>query len=121
MTEHIFTLLMLLQLKHWYIDFVDQCQEERCSKGVYCDSLGLYHSIKHGFGTMLCLVAVTGIEYLFFAVVLAMFDFVLHYHIDWAEMNYGSRDIDTKEFWHNYGLDQLAHQLTYVLIAYMVT
>ena len=48
---------------------------------------------------------------------LAVGDFVLHYHIDYCKMHYGNRDIKTPAFWAQLGLDQMAHQLTYIGIA----
>lgn len=113
-------LLVLLQLKHWYIDFVNQTDEEVASKGIYGDEAGIGHSAKHGVGTLLAVLAVTGIPYLPYAAVLAFVDFVLHYHIDWIKMNYGNRDIRTKDFWNHLGLDQMLHQFTYIFVVWAV-
>jgi len=113
-------LLVLLQIKHWYIDFVNQTTVEIASKGIYGDSEGVNHSVKHGIGTMLAIVLAVGTPYIAYAAILALLDSVLHYHIDWIKMNYGNRDISTPAFWNHFGLDQLAHQLTYLLIAYIV-
>ena len=110
--------LALLQIKHWYIDFVNQTQEEVDHKGIYKDWLGVKHSVKHGFGTFICLTMVTGWEYFIYAFILGVFDAVIHYHVDWVKMNYGCRDIKEKAFWVNLGLDQMVHQLTYVGIAW---
>lgn len=120
MIEAMILILALLQLKHWYIDFVNQSNEEIASKGIYGDTLGLSHSIKHGAGTLGVLVFVLGLEYLPYIIILSLFDFITHYHIDWVKMNYGSNDMKTKEFWNHLGLDQMAHQLTYLFIAYSI-
>ena len=48
-------------------------------------------------------------------VIVGLLDFTLHYHIDWIKMNYGNRNIHSKQFWRDLGLDQLAHQLCYIL------
>lgn len=117
----ILQLLILLQLKHWYIDFVNQNNDEIASKGIYGDKLGLWHSGKHGILTTLCVLFVTGYMYLIYAIILGVIDFALHYHIDWVKSNYGNSDIKTKEFWSHLGLDQLAHQLVYLFIAYMIS
>jgi hypothetical protein len=109
-----------LQLKHWYIDFVNQSNVEIASKGIYCDGAGLNHSVKHGIGTMLCIIIVTGIDHIAFASILALLDCVVHYHIDWLKSNYGRKDISQKHFWMDLGLDQMMHQLTYILIAYLI-
>lgn len=121
MIDSIFLLLALLQIKHWYIDFVNQSDVEVASKGIYGDGPGINHSVKHGIGTMFAIVAVTGTPYIAFAGILAFIDFIFHYHIDWLKMNYGNRDIKNRLFWSHLGLDQMAHQLTYLGIAYMMT
>ena len=121
MIEAIIILLVLLQVKHWYIDFVNQDMEEVNHKGQYLHWLGVKHSLKQGFGTMACVWVVVGTPYLIWAFAMGCIDFLIHYHIDWTKMNYGNRDIQNPKFWNHLGLDQMAHQLTYILIAYMMT
>lgn len=121
MVEMIFVTLALLQIKHWYIDFVNQSNVEVASKGIYGDIPGLMHSVKHGLGTMLAILLVVTPTYAFFALVCGLLDFITHYHIDWLKMNYGNRDITTPAFWNHLGLDQMAHQLTYLVIVYLMT
>ena len=113
-------LLFLLQIKHWYIDFVNQSMIEVNSKGIYGDWPGIQHSLKHGVGTALCICIVVGGYYIPFAVLLGIFDGVIHYHVDWAKMNYGNRDIRTPQFWNHLGLDQMVHQLTYLMLVWVV-
>lgn len=119
--NEIFFLLILLQVKHWYIDFVNQSDAEVKGKAIYGDMTGLGHSVKHGIGTFLAIVLAFGIPYALVAIILGFFDLVLHYHIDWTKMNKGNRDITTPAFWNHLGLDQMAHQLTYIGIAYILT
>jgi hypothetical protein len=118
MVNYVFLLLILLQIKHWYIDFVNQSDEEVKGKGIYGNWSGIQHSLKHGIGTMLCLTLVTGSGYEIAAFILGLFDFVAHYHIDWLKMNYGNRDITNPKFWAHLGLDQMAHQIIYLGIAW---
>lgn len=113
--------LIFLQIKHWYIDFVNQSDEEVAHKGVYLDWRGMKHSVKHALATFAILYVVTGFNYLYFALFLAVIDLVAHYHIDWIKMNYGNRDIRTPQFWNHLGLDQMAHQICYIVIAYLIT
>ena len=40
---------------------------------------------------------------------------------DWIKSNYGRSNIGQKSFWIDLGLDQMAHQLTYLGIAYLVS
>ncbi len=121
MAEALVLTLVLLQIKHWYIDFVNQSNIEVASKGIYGDFYGIMHSAKHGIGTMLCVLIVVSPAYLLFAIICGVIDFVVHYHIDWIKMNYGNRDITTPAFWNHLGLDQMMHQLTYIFIVYMMS
>lgn len=120
MIEAALILLILFQLKHWYIDFVDQSMDEVHSKGKYGEWLGIRHSLKQGIGTYIAVALVVGAEYWVFALVIAAIDAVVHYHTDWAKMNWGNRDIQTPAFWAHLGLDQMVHQVTYILLTYMV-
>jgi hypothetical protein len=114
------TLLFLLQIKHWYVDFVNQSMEEVKGKGIYGNLQGLKHSIKHGIATFVCVIALVEVDFVFFAFVIGLLDFIAHYHIDWVKMNYGNRDIQNPLFWNHLGLDQMAHQMVYIFLAYMV-
>lgn len=113
-----FILLALLQIKHWYVDFYDQTMEEVNHKGIYLNWTGMKHSVKHGLATFLILFIFFGYDIPAFIIgsVLGFLDFVLHYHIDWAKMNWGNRDITTPAFWNHLGLDQMAHQLVYLVL-----
>ena len=107
--------LSLLFIKHYFADFVFQTDEMVKSKGIYGDPAGVMHSVIHAFATLL-ICAFLGADFaLGMMVVLA--DLILHYHIDWAKMNFGNRDITNKLFWNHLGLDQLAHALTYIWFA----
>ena len=107
------TYLALLQLKHWYVDFVMQTNEMVAGKGIYGNKFGLLHSAQHGLATFLITILIVGWQ---FALLIGLLDFITHYHIDWVKMNYGNRDITNPLFWNHLGLDQLAHYLTYLLM-----
>lgn len=118
MFDSIFIVFALLFTKHWYIDFVNQSDEEVKGKGIYGNAHGLMHSIKHGLATAV-------IMYLFiddftYSIVLGLIDFAIHYHVDYCKMRFGNRDITTKAFWAQLGADQLAHSLSYLLIVWLV-
>jgi len=104
--------LILLFIKHWYVDFVMQTPRMMAEKGQYGKWHGILHSLQHAVVT-LAIFALAGLQ---FALILAVIDFVTHYHIDWIKMKYGNRDITTPQFWNHLGLDQLAHYLVYLLI-----
>ena len=115
----IFWALFLLFVKHWYIDFVNQNQEEVNNKGKYGKWLGIRHSFKHGLATAGIFIFLD-IE-VDFAVILGIVDFVVHYHVDWIKMRFGNRDITTPAFWNQLGLDQLAHYTTYLALVWAVS
>jgi len=119
MLDSIFVLLGALFVKHWYIDFVNQTNEEVAGKGTYGNAHGVMHSIKHGVATFIIFMLFTGgFEY---SIILGFIDFVLHYHIDWAKMNINRRwnyTIDMPQFWAWLGADQLAHSLTYLFLVW---
>lgn len=122
--EAAIVLLLLLQIKHWYIDFVNQTMDEVHSKGIYGDRLGLWHSAKHGIGTALCIALLAGfdIDNLSFCLLIGFLDFAIHYHVDWAKINLNKKynyTVETPQFWIWLGADQMVHQLTYLLILYL--
>jgi hypothetical protein len=115
-------ILVWLQVKHWVIDFVMQTPEQVHGKGIYGNLVGISHSLEHVLGTVLALMLASyylsglgATEILLFALI----DGVLHYHIDWAKMNWGNRDITTPQFWSHLGLDQMAHQICYLFLVAM--
>lgn len=118
MFDELFCLLALLFVKHWYIDFVNQSDEEVKGKGIYGNLAGLGHSIKHGAATAIILYFFLPDAWL--CITFGVLDFVIHYHTDWIKMRFGNRDITTKQFWSQLGLDQLVHSLTYVLIVWLL-
>lgn len=115
MLDSILFLLVLLQCKHWYVDFANQTSDEIHYKGTYADWRGVTHSLKHGIGTFLCVWIITGWENVEFAFGLALLDIFLHYHIDWVKTNFAHKDVTSPIFWNHFGLDQLAHQLCYIM------
>jgi hypothetical protein len=117
MTDLVF-FLVLLQLKHWYVDFVNQTAEEVHGKGIYGNQLGLWHSVKHGIGTAMAVWIVGGVIAIPIALLIGILDFIIHYHIDWVKMNWGNRDIQNPLYWNHLGLDQMAHQITYIGFMY---
>ncbi|HAJ71001.1 MAG TPA: DUF3307 domain-containing protein, partial [Methylophilaceae bacterium] len=56
------------------------------------------------------------------AIVYALIDFIVHYHIDWLKLNinkkFNFRADNSNGFWILLGLDQLAHHITYFVIIY---
>jgi len=113
-------LMLLFQAKHLLADFVWQTEWMVRNKGTYGHPGGIAHSGLHVLMTVPVLIwtplgigAVLGI---------AAAEFVLHYHIDWTKDRLLKRSGLTpheKGFWGITGLDQFAHQVTYLAILWL--
>ncbi len=119
----ILALLFLFQLKHYYADFVIQTYQQTVRKGIYRDLIGISHSIDHTWTTMVVLMIYSLLVLPMSAgtiVVVALIEGIVHYHIDWTKVRFGTKDLTKPMFWNQFGMDQLAHQLTYLLIALVI-
>jgi hypothetical protein len=108
-------IFVILQIKHFVADFVLQTDRMVQEKGTYGARWGIYHSLIQSAGTFLAFAWLHPL----LGIITAAVDFVLHYHIDWAKININKRYNYTpkdREFWLWLGVDQLAHQLTYILL-----
>lgn len=117
--DTVLLLLVLLTVKHYICDFVLQSGWMIAEKGHYGRLGGIVHSGIHGVATVLILLLITkNIE---ISVILALLDMLTHYHLDWikSRISKNYRPID-KAFWNWLGADQLAHQLVYLLIVYIL-
>ena len=118
----ILLLFFLLQVKHFYADFVIQTYMQTVKKGVYFNPIGISHSLDHGWTTLVSLLIfslVYPLNALTIIVVAAIETFV-HYHIDWTKVKFGCKDMTKPLFWSEFGLDQLAHQVTYIAMVYVL-
>lgn len=118
-----FLMLLLLFVKHWYVDFVNQTDEEVLTKGMYGKWPGVYHSIKHGLATAVIVYCIGDWEFDVTpvgALAIGFVDFVAHYNTDYLKRRYGNRDISTPAFWAQLGLDQLVHYTTYLGIVWIL-
>ena len=114
----ILLILLLLQIKHFIVDFPLQNPYQWKNKGTYGHPGGILHSQLHANATFLILIFFTNV---LTAVILAVIDFLIHYHVDWAKMKLNAKLRLTptdEKFWWLLGLDQLLHQLTYLGIVY---
>lgn len=113
------TVLSLLFLKHFIIDFVLQTPYQLNNKGTYLHPGGLLHAGLHGVGTFLCFLLMAPVA----AIFLALIDAVVHYHVDWAKVKLNNRygwTTNNAHFWNALGADQLLHALTYIALIGMV-
>lgn len=115
-------LVFLLQIKHWFVDFWVQSYQQTILKGVYGDPIGFSHTLEQTIGTLISLIIFSIFYPISAALIikLALLDMITHYHIDWVKAYYGTKDNKTTRYWREFGLDQLGHQLTYILITYIV-
>jgi hypothetical protein len=119
----ILLILLVLQIKHWYADFWVQTYNQTVRKGIYRDPVGISHTLDHVIGTLTALVIL--IPFINISpitiLVCGLLDLIIHYHVDWTKVKFGSKDITNPQYWREFGADQLAHQLTYLLFAYLLT
>ncbi len=121
MSDPFYALLVvftILQVKHFICDYPLQTLYQLKNKGRYGHPGGIIHSGIHALVTMTIFIVVTPTFLLGVAIVAG--EFLVHYHVDWAKDNFirkmGYTATD-REFWWAIGADQLAHHLTYVVIA----
>jgi hypothetical protein len=113
----ILLLLALFEIKHFIADFVIQRARHFTNKGSYGNWGGIEHALQHGVLTWAVLFFFTTPA---FALMLGLFDALVHYHVDWFKTKYGPKDNTKTAYWVWFGADQLLHQLTYITILYFV-
>jgi hypothetical protein len=118
----ILALLTLLQIKHWYADFKIQTYVQTVRKGIYRDPIGISHSLDHTWATMVALLVFSFFHLISVStiIVISIAEGLAHYHIDYVKVKYGCKDNTKPLFWNQFGLDQLAHQLTYIGMIYFI-
>ena len=108
--------LAYLQVKHAVADYFLQTPYQHQNKGQYGHPGGLLHA---GFHILLTLPLFYILPPTSGAVAFAILaaEFTVHYHLDWGKQllvrHYNWTPKDAR-YWHAFGLDQLAHNLTYV-------
>jgi hypothetical protein len=108
-------LLALLQVKHLFADFFLQTPRMLGGRDRYIHLGRVEHAGLHALFSFIAFM-VMGAP-LAFAFALCLVELVLHYHIDWAKGRYSDKVGDTPadaSYWRAFGVDQLAHQLTYI-------
>ncbi|HAW46126.1 MAG TPA: DUF3307 domain-containing protein [Roseovarius sp.] len=113
-------LILLFQVKHLLADFIWQTGWMVRNKGTYGHLGGIAHAGLHGLLTVPVLIW-TPMTVLT-VVGLAAVEFVLHYHIDWTKdrlLRWSGWSPQEKGYWGLTGLDQFAHQVTYVAIVWL--
>ena len=111
-------MITLLILKHIVADYFMQYSWMIRDKGTYGAWGGIAHSGWHGIGTLLVLYQFYNIP-VHLLILLTLFDFVIHYHVDYVKSNFWkSKNLGPTDqlYWVTHGVDQLLHLLTYVAI-----
>lgn len=110
--------LTLLQIKHFLVDWLFQTDYQIEHKGKYLHLGGLTHTLQHGLFTVIAVAMVDPL----YSLAMGILDTVVHYHIDWVKQNLShGLTPSNKKFWVLIGMDQLAHQLTYIAIIYLIS
>ena len=116
----ILLLLALFQIKHWYADFKIQTYMQTVKKGVWLDPVGMSHTLDHIWTSAVFLIIFS----IFYPIpiltipVVILIEGIYHYLIDYTKVRYGCKDSTKPLFWNQFGLDQLAHQFSYLVIAW---
>jgi hypothetical protein len=116
----IFVIFTLLFTKHLVADFFIQTPYMYLNKGKYGHPGGLLHSGIQALGTFMSLWWFAPIE---FCLYVTLFDFIIHYHTDYAKVKinnrFGWKPDNSENYWRLLGLDQFVHCMTYVAIVWM--
>ena len=118
----ILLLLFLFQVKHWYADFKIQTYMQTVKKGLWMDPIGLSHTGDHIWTTLVCLLAFSLYHPIPAGTILlvAVLEGIYHYIVDYTKVKYGCKDNTKPMFWNQFGLDQLAHQASYLAIVWYI-
>ena len=116
-----FGLMVGLELKHYIADYFLQPAWMLAGKGNVFHPGGYAHAGIHaGMSLLVLLLVGTPIG---LSLALAAGEFVLHYGLDYAKIHYSTGvhvENRPRRFWVLHGLDQIAHQLTYVAMIFAV-
>jgi hypothetical protein len=116
----ILLLLFLLQVKHWFADFKIQTYMQTVKKGVWLDPIGMTHTRDHMLSSLVVLLLFSFMHPIAPLTLLAVvaLEGIYHYLVDYTKVRYGCKDNTKPLFWNQFGLDQMAHQLSYLVIAW---
>jgi len=118
------TLMLLLmaglEVKHFVADYLLQAGWMIAGKGRLGAPGGYAHAGLHAvLSAVVLLLGRIPVEAMLGLVVA---EFVIHYALDYSKAHYGhgvDPDQDAPRYWSLHGLDQLLHQLTYVVMIWL--
>jgi len=109
--------LALFEVKHFVCDFVLQTAYLYRNKGIYGHRAGFIHAGLHALGSLPAILLIGGTPGLIAMIVIG--ELLVHYHVDWLKLYIDKHfrlRIDRSTYWLVFGLDQLLHQATYIVI-----
>lgn len=118
LTSAILLAFAVLAVKHTIADFFLQTAYQYRNKGTYGHPGGILHSGIHIALTPAVFFVLPAAS-LAQAVAILAGEFIVHYHLDWSKEQLIKRNhlaYTDPWFWHLFGLDQLGHYLTYLVI-----
>lgn len=119
--QSLLLLMLLFQVKHLLADFVMQSEWIVRTKGQYGRPGGLVHAGLHAvFTAGVLLLSPLSLGMI---IVIALAEMAVHYHIDWSKDRLLKRMKTNPTEWRYWvltGLDQFAHQATYIAILFLV-
>ncbi len=114
-TISILLLFAALQVKHLFADFFLQNAKMIVGRERYWHMGRAQHAGIHVvFSALIFLVFGASISFVFW---IALVEFLIHFHIDWAKAKYSvSRQLtpDQPHYWYAMGTDQALHHMTYI-------
>lgn len=118
----ILALFTLLQIKHCYADFYLQTYMQTVKKGVWMDPIGISHTVEHVYSSLIVMLVFSFFVSLnpLLVIISTLIEGIIHYLVDYTKVKYGSKDQTKPIFWTQFGLDQLAHQFTYLWMVWYV-
>ncbi|ABG31904.1 DUF3307 domain-containing protein [Roseobacter denitrificans] len=115
--EALIVLLCLLQAKHMFADYFLQTRSMLGGRDIYLHQGRFLHAGVHAAGSALAFL-IMGTPVMLILLV-AVGEWIAHYHIDWAKGRYTARQNltpDDAAYWRATGVDQALHQLTYIIM-----
>jgi hypothetical protein len=85
-------------------------------KGVWLNPVGISHTVDHVYCSLIVLIIFSIFVTLNPAIIVTtvLIEGIIHYLVDFTKVKHGCKDNTKPIFWTQFGLDQLAHQLTYL-------
>ncbi len=117
-TITILSVLALLTIKHYIVDFILQTEKLVKEKKQKNSALAL-HASHHGIGTTLVFFFFVGPWY---GIFMGILDFLIHAIVDYLKVHAPTFKAKPMShmFFVYFGLDQLLHQLTYIFLVWLV-